>query len=76
MDLDKISDKLRNNLIHYYGLKVLKTGNVEEWLEIIVNGVGPIIFLNGSKRIQIDCFRLKAHILEIIKGWLKTNNYI
>jgi hypothetical protein len=74
--IEKIADKLRNNLSHNYGLRVIKSDKVDEWLEIQVNGVGPAIFLNDSKRIQIDCMRLKNHMLTLINEWLRTNNYI
>ncbi len=71
-----LADKLRNNLSHNYGLRVISTGKIDEWLEIGVNLVGPVIFKNNSGRLQIDCMRLKDHVYKIIEDWLKTFNYI
>jgi len=70
-NLSNLADQLRNNLAHNYGLRVIKSNKIQEWLEINVNNVGPIIFTNDNGRIQIDCIRLKDHVLEIIEEWLK-----
>lgn len=75
-DQEKIADILRNNLVHNYGLRILSSGKIEDWLNIDVNSPGPIINLQDNGRWHMDCMRLKNHLLIIIKDWLKTNNYI
>lgn len=75
--LDTVADELRNNVIHNYGLRVVSTGNLREWLNIDINSNQQIINIqNTDDRWHIDCLRLKDDMLSVIEGWLIQNNYI
>jgi hypothetical protein len=69
-DEQQLAEKLRNGLVHNYGLRILQTGDTEDWPTIDVDVTGPIIDKRPNDRWHVDCWRLKDHILEIIDRWV------
>lgn len=64
-----LTNILRNNLVHNYGLKVLfEPDRPELWLNIDINSVGPVIDKRDG-RWHIDCWRLRDHFVLLIKDF-------
>lgn len=66
-------DRLRNNLVHNYGLRVLLTGQNEDWPSIDSFGRDPAInFDDQSKRWHMDCITVGNDLKDMVKLWVKT----
>ncbi len=72
-----IVKELRHNLVHTYGLGVIKTNSKKDHPNVDISGKQKTINLQiTNNRWHVDCRRLKNDILEVIEEWMQNKGYL